>query len=61
MITTLTAGTIIKVHVVITDQVQDHLGGLGDGQGAQVVSILHAVQGTLCQPKMMCCVNKGEY
>jgi hypothetical protein len=50
-VTALAAGAIVEVHVVIADQVQDHLGGLGQCHMTQMNAIqCHVIHGTLTQP-----------
>ena len=46
----LAAGAVVEVHVVVADEVEDHLGGLGQGHGAQVDPIQHVLQRALAQP-----------
>ena len=46
----LAARSVVEVHVVVADEVEDHLGGLGQRHGAQVDTVHHVLQRSLTQP-----------
>ncbi len=48
----LATGTVIEVHVVVADHVENHLGGLGQGHGAEVHPVHHVLHSALPQPEV---------
>jgi len=46
----LAARSVVEVHVVVADEVEDHLGGLGQRHGAQVDTVHHVIHRPFTQP-----------